>query len=206
VLERAIAASDRAGARVCQSLRKGVRDALAGITRAIDRASREVPRSRHGIRRDDEALTAVYRILFLLFAEARRLVPVWHPVYRDAYTLAALRSRLETRSSTRVVHGRHFRPLLAWRTRVARLATCGSRRSTAACSPPHTRRSSITCGWTIERSAPRWHRSYSWTAAAKGRRRVAYEDLGVEQLGSIYEQLLDDPPDGDGSRSRRSEK
>ena len=35
----------------------------------------------------DEAQTAIYRLLFLLFAEARALVPTWHPLYRDAYTL-----------------------------------------------------------------------------------------------------------------------
>ena len=36
------------------------------------------------------SLTLVYRLLFLLFAEARDLVPTWHHVYRDAYTIEAL--------------------------------------------------------------------------------------------------------------------
>ena len=30
-------------------------------------------------------------MLFLLFAEARALVPLWHPVYRESYSLEALR-------------------------------------------------------------------------------------------------------------------
>ena len=43
----------------------------------------------------DEALVVVYRILFLLFAEARGLVPRWHPIYRDSYTIEALRGPVE---------------------------------------------------------------------------------------------------------------
>ena len=35
----------------------------------------------------DESLIVVYRLLFLLFAEARDLVPTWHPIYRDSYTI-----------------------------------------------------------------------------------------------------------------------
>src|SRR5438477_145645 len=38
----------------------------------------------------EQALTIVYRIVFLLFAEARNLVPLWHPIYRESYSLDAL--------------------------------------------------------------------------------------------------------------------
>ena len=38
----------------------------------------------------NEALTLVYRILFLLFAESRDLVPRHHPAYRETYTLSPL--------------------------------------------------------------------------------------------------------------------
>ena len=38
----------------------------------------------------EQSLTIVYRVLFLLFAEARGLVPAWHRVYRDSYTIEAL--------------------------------------------------------------------------------------------------------------------
>ena len=44
----------------------------------------------------DESLVVVYRVLFLLFAEARGLVPVWHPTFRDSYTIDSLRHRVET--------------------------------------------------------------------------------------------------------------
>ena len=43
----------------------------------------------------EQALTIVYRILFLLFAEARALVPLWHPVYRQSYSIESLRDLAE---------------------------------------------------------------------------------------------------------------
>ena len=46
-----------------------------------------------------DALTVVYRILFLLFAEARGLVPQWHPIYRESYTIESLRPIAESRGS-----------------------------------------------------------------------------------------------------------
>ena len=36
------------------------------------------------------SLVADYRMLFLMFAEARALVPNWHPIYRDSYTIESL--------------------------------------------------------------------------------------------------------------------
>ena len=42
----------------------------------------------------EHSLTVLYRILFLLFAEARGLVPLWHPVYRDRYSLDTIVSAL----------------------------------------------------------------------------------------------------------------
>ena len=43
----------------------------------------------------DESLTVVYRILFLMFAESRSLVPNWHPLYKKNYTIESLRDRVE---------------------------------------------------------------------------------------------------------------
>ena len=49
----------------------------------------------------DEALTLVYRVLFLLFAESRDLVPRHQPAYRGAYSLGALcRDALEPDQAT----------------------------------------------------------------------------------------------------------
>ena len=63
---------------VCGALQHGVRRALARFP-APDRSS---------------ALTLVFRVLFLLYAESRALVPLWHPVYRESYSLDAMSAAL----------------------------------------------------------------------------------------------------------------
>ena len=79
----------------CADLREGVRRALAAFTTALldsepRRHAADALESAY-----DEALTAVYRLLFLFFAEARGLVPSWHPVYRDAYGMESMRAAAE---------------------------------------------------------------------------------------------------------------
>ena len=51
------------------------------------RSAQAVSRSHTDSQLLDESLIVVYRLLFLLFAEARNLVPTWHPIYRDSYTI-----------------------------------------------------------------------------------------------------------------------
>ena len=104
----------------------------------------------------DQALTLVYRVLFLLFAEARALVPVWNDVYRDAYTIDAL-----TRRAAIARHGAARGPVegapgdlasgacglqgrRARRHRVQRpavlAAACAARRAAAGARRGHARR------------------------------------------------------------------
>src|SRR5581483_9787991 len=77
-LHALIAASERHSAGVCKSLRSGVLAASGDILQAL--IARHAPRDESIADSFEQALTIVYRILFLLFAEARALVPVWHPV------------------------------------------------------------------------------------------------------------------------------
>ncbi len=205
LLERAIDASDRTGVRVCQSLREGVQRALHDMRAAITQARGAVrpwPRAADG---DDEALTAVYRMLFLLFAEARHLVPTWHPVYRDGYTLAALRSRIEANAD----------PRGTWAAirAIARLAHAGCEVADLHVAPFNGRLFAPTHAPLLDHLRLDDQRvSTAFGALAfvpsgtHSRRRVAYEDLGVDELGSIYEHLLDDEPatrDNVRSRSQR---
>ena len=89
-IRRLVTASERHGADVCRSLRAGVLEASADVMRAMLVGQ---PHDRSGA--FEQALTVVYRILFLLFAEARALVPMWHPIYRQSYSLEALREAAE---------------------------------------------------------------------------------------------------------------
>jgi hypothetical protein len=94
-LHELIAASDRQSAAVSRSLRHGVLAASADVLSALvgpsPKASRSVPLTFAF----EQSLTIIYRLLFLFFAEARGLVPVWHPVYRESYSLETLRAEVE---------------------------------------------------------------------------------------------------------------
>ena len=93
VLERASELSARHGAAVCKALGDGVLHALELLIAALASTGRHGARdgARHGAQvLFDQSLTVLYRVLFLLFAEARGLVPMWHPVYRDRYSIEAI--------------------------------------------------------------------------------------------------------------------
>jgi hypothetical protein len=87
ILDKAVDLSARHGTELCQALARGVLEALELILRGF------APRIRHTSSPAvlfEQSLTVLYRVLFLLFAEARGLVPVWHPVYRDRYTIDSI--------------------------------------------------------------------------------------------------------------------
>ena len=103
----------------------------------------------------DESLVVVYRVLFLLFAEARGLVPAWHPVYRDSYTIESLRrlGRNAAAPARRVGGAAGDRAPRA--PRLPRGHVCACRLSTDACSRRSTRRSRSRSRSTTARSGMR---------------------------------------------------
>ena len=188
-----VAASDQHAAGVCRSLRDGVLRASADILDALvgGRRTRRLAALHDSF---EQALTIVYRLLFLLFAEARGLVPLWHPVYRESYSVDALRDAAErsratrgmwdaVRAMTRLAHagcqagdlrvtafnGRLFSPS---RTPLAERRDLDDEKARTAVLAMATR-----------------------TGGERGvRERITYRDLGVEQLGAVYETLLDYEP------------
>ena len=193
-LHALVAASDRHAAGVCRSLRDGVLIASTEILRAMAGRRRRTPDPPALDAAFEQALTIVYRILFLLFAEARALVPLWHPVYRESYSLEAMRDEAE----------RSVRTAGLWDAlrAIARLAHDGCRagdlrvtafngRLFAPARTPLADRRDLDEG-----AAQRAVVALSTRPAADGagRERIAYRDLGVEQLGAVYETLLDYEP------------
>ena len=85
-LRALVTASEQDSAGVCRSLREGVLCASMEVLRALTARHR---RQSQASLQDcfDQSLTIVYRILFLLFAEARSLVPTWHQIYHDSYSV-----------------------------------------------------------------------------------------------------------------------
>ena len=191
LLDEARERSVAEGVRVCRSLQGGVRQALTILESTLRSARWRGSAGRPSL--DDQALTAVYRVLFLLFAEARGLVPAWHPIYRDGYTVAALAARIQS--------GADPRGTWAALQAMARLAHSGCTAGELRVTPFNGRLFSPATAPLLD------HLSLDDRAVARAlemlvfvgdtsrvRRRIAYSDLGVEQLGSVYEQLLDDRP------------
>ena len=189
LLDRAVAASARHGVEVCRALGDGVLDALELVVQSLA-SSESRRRSTPLPALLEQSLTVLYRVLFLLFAEARGLVPVWHPVYRDRYTIDAIVSAL--------LAGNCYRG--AWQAlqAISRLAHAGCRagdlRVTAfngrLFSPLHT--PSAVRGRVDDESMGRALLAMSTTSAGRaGRTRIVYRDLDVEQLGAVYEHVLD---------------
>jgi hypothetical protein len=196
LLERAVAISEEHRAAVRSSLQTGVNEALVHLDRAFTAAVRSRRRVRAGAgtaqNTFNEALIVIYRVLFLLFAEARGLVPRWHPVYRDGYTIEALRSPIETLP----------RPRGLWEAiqSIARLAHRGCRIGALQVTPFNGRLfspvdSPLADSVPLDDGAVRQALLALTTRPARGgRERIAYGDLGVEQLGGVYERVLDLEP------------
>jgi hypothetical protein len=189
----AVAASDRHAAAVCRSLRNGVLSASSDVLAALVAASRRSSLTRPIDDAFEQALTIVYRMLFLLFAEARGLVPVWHPIYRESYSLEALRDAAEG--------GRHAGLWDALRA-IGRLAHGGCRAGDLRVTPFNGRlfapaRTPLAERRDLDDDAARraiLALSTRLSMDGAGRERIAYRDLGVEQLGAVYETLLDYEP------------
>jgi len=192
-LHALVIASDRHASGVCQSLSDGVLAASREVVRALV-ANGQVAR---GSSIDDsfqQALTIVYRMLFLLFAEARALVPLWHPIYRESYSLEALRDAAERSPRTPGL----WDALRA----IARLAHAGCRAGDLRVTPFNGRlfapaRTPLAERRGLDDEAARravMALSTRATPDRAGRERIAYRDLGVEQLGAVYETLLDYEP------------
>ena len=207
LLDHAVMLSSQHGAEVCRALGRGALDALALIAGALNAR----PRSRAARERPDgpapefeQSLIVLYRVLFLLFAEARGLVPMWHPVYRDRYSLDAIVTALlagrpckglwkAVQAISRLAHGgcsagelqvNAFNGRLFATAETAALARC--QMSDAVMAGAITAVSSREIGRGGERG------------------RIQYSDLDVEQLGAIYEQVLELEPLEGGVPAARS--
>jgi len=183
-LDAAVDLSARQGANVCRALGSGV---LAALERLLEAVTRRAERSsRQAL---EQSLTVVYRLLFLLFAEARGLVPIWHPVYRDRYTIASIVDAL--------LAGRECRGIWPAVLAISRLAHSGCAAGTLTVTAFNGRLFAPAQAALLERALPDDRvmsavvLAVSTVASPQGRTRIAYDDLDVEQLGAVYERVLD---------------
>ena len=182
-----IEAAARHGRAVNRSLRFGVIEAVRHLLTGLSKCGkRDAPAL------FDESLTVVYRALFLMFAEARGLVPNWHPLYRKSYTIESLRDRIERPGSVRGL----------WESfqAIARLAHRGCHAGTLVVPAfngrlfsPSRAPLAESCAMDDE-IARKALLELSTTTVRSKTTRIHYRDLGVEQLGAVYESVLDYVP------------
>ena len=185
-----VAHSGRHRVEVGRSLQAGVENALGQLVGGFARGRRRASEAATF----GDALTVIYRILFLLFAEARGLVPQWHPVYRESYTIESLRPVAESRGS----------PAGLWESlqAISRLAHRGCTAGTLRVVPFNGRlfapaAAPIADSFRLDDRVAREVLLAVTTRSGKDRReRISYGDLGVEQLGAVYERVLDYTPGG----------
>ena len=199
-LSEILVASERHAVGVCRSLREGVVEALSALLNGalVRHAQRRRSSVDNGVvaTLHEQCLTIVYRVLFLLFAEARALVPLWHPLFRDGYSIEALRTLAEDPS--------HPPGLWDALQAICRLAHRGCHAGDLVVTPFNGRlfapdRTSTTDQVGVDDEVVRAAIVALSTRpdGPSGRRRVAYGDLGVEQLGAVYESVLDYRPSRD---------
>jgi hypothetical protein len=191
-LERAAEGSARHGVGVCKALGEGVLNALGLLFGALSRRpSDEEPKVLF-----EQSLTVLYRVLFLLFAEARGLVPIWHPIYRDRYTIDAI--------VTTLMAGRSYRGIWDAVLSISRLAHAGCRAGELNVTAFNGRLFSPAHSSLFDRR--RINDAIMGEAvlavgvdgtSGAGPRRILYSDLDVEQLGAVYERVLEYEPTGD---------
>ncbi len=190
VLHQLVQGSEDDSAQVRRSLRHGVLQASGDVLGAL--IARRPAAAIDGAL--EQALTIVYRILFLLFAEARGLVPLWHPIYRESYSLEGLRAAAERPGSAAGL----WDGLRA----ISRLAHAGCQVGDLRVTPFNGRLFSPSRTPLAERrdldddagSRALLALATRDTVDHAGRERIAYRDLGVEQLGAVYETVLDYEP------------
>ena len=193
-LDTAVNLSRQHGVQVCRALGAGVLDALAIL---LNELTRRRPQPASALW--EQSLTVLYRVLFLLFAEARGLVPLWHPIYRDRYSLEAI--------VTGLLQGRPCKGLWRAVTAISRLAhagcTAGELRVTAfngrLFAPAHAHAFDSTPLSDTVMSKAVIAVSSTPSGPAGARTKILYRDLDVEQLGAVYERVLDYEPAPAGS-------
>src|SRR5262249_2543656 len=139
----------------------------------------------------EQSLTVLYRVLFLLFAEARGLVPIWHPIYRDRYSIDAIVATLLT--------GRTCRGLWHAVRAISRLAHSGYSAGELHVNAFNGRlfapsQADAFDGTPISDAVMTQAMMAVSTTSIGGlarRARIVYRDLDVEQLGAVYERVLE---------------
>ena len=200
-LERALEEGRRYERRVAQDLSRVVFErAFPSLVQALaDAGGRDLAQVRQA------ALVLLYRLLFVLYAEDRGLLPVNDTRYDDY----ALRTPVRDHIARRMDQGDTFSTLAAsYYDHVMTLCKIIDQGDASIGLPPYNGGLFAADAAPLLEAvrlpdsafAPIIH-DLSHTETDGERRFVSYRDMSVQQLGSIYERLLErEPVFGDGGR------
>ncbi|MHB8995892.1 MAG: Eco57I restriction-modification methylase domain-containing protein [Armatimonadota bacterium] len=210
VLDRAVTQAKDHAARVGRGLGQQVQQALVDLIQGIldhpDNATRraELTEAETLARLYRQALRVLYRCLFVLYGEARGLLPLDIPTYRDSYSLSRL-SRLATGETTDprrnpLPSEGYFEESLRALFELLRLgADLGPEGRIPSYGGGLFDNSPDNAESTALIESLRWGDAVvaevlthlTLVGTALGQARVSYRELNVEELGSIYESLLE---------------
>ncbi len=201
LLEKYHAQTIEQGGRVREHLRDGVEEALkllgnAFLTHPANEELVQKLKSKQMSSVDfyRQLLRLIYRFLFLLVSEDRGLISP-NPIYRDHYGIARLRRMLDVQAAWTD----HPDLWLSLRT-LFKLFQDDKLASVLDLAPLN---GELFAGQTLDDClvcnrdllAGFWHLAYYKESPTAPSRRVNYAALDVEELGSVYESLLEFHPD-----------
>ncbi|HYE32472.1 MAG TPA: N-6 DNA methylase [Methylomirabilota bacterium] len=203
LLERYHAQSVEQGGRVRERLREGVEECLKLLANgflAHPRSAELRAQLREGrLTAADfyrQLLRIVYRLLFLLVSEERGLISA-NPLYREHYGIARLRRMLDVRAA----YNEHTDLWLSLRAlfRVFQKDDLAAILEVAPLNGDLFEETALDNSVLTNRDLLQafWRLSYYQERGGAPPRRVNYGALDVEELGSVYESLLDFHPDVD---------
>ncbi len=216
LLDRVLEESQRHASRIADDLRENIVTAVEALIQGIlDDPSNhptiqrrpepvEGPSSQPAIQQlFEEALYFLYRLLFILYAESRDLLPVGEsPVYRDTYSVEHLREMAERPLHAEDADKTYYIETLRTLFKMLHqgFPPPGSALSPGFDIPPFNgqlfdpARTALLDRCRIpDRAMRQVIRELSLSRPRRRsdrRERYSYADLGVDQLGSIYEGLL----------------
>jgi hypothetical protein len=221
LLDRVLEESQRHASRIAEDLRENVISAVEALIQGV----LDEPANKHIINRKDthairrlfvESLYFLYRLLFVLYAESRDLLPVTDSlVYRDTYSMEHLREMVERPTHTDDAEKTYFIETLRTLFNMLQNGYPAARQKEPQAGKPQSAGARASAPFTISafngqlfnpdrtRLLNQCHlpdrvmrnvvQELSLSLPKKRnqpRERYSYADLGVDQLGSIYEGLL----------------
>ncbi|MDA8045299.1 MAG: hypothetical protein M0Z30_08695 [Actinomycetota bacterium] len=198
---------------ITEGLGRQVRDAVELLVTTLDTLDKETGRTLLAAVTDDElydgAVTVMMRLVFLLFAEERRLLPSDDGTYLDAYSVGRLVDKLEDRAALTGEAALEY-STSAWHRLLAvsravhqgiahedlRLPAYGGGlfdpdrypwlEGRTVNEPPN-----VSPPRVDDRTVLRMLRAVQFVDIGGQRRRLTFRSLDVEQIGYVYEGLLE---------------